>query len=156
MGAITLQFVSDNSLGSTLIQWYDHGQFSHVDSVLDDGTLLGARNDVIAGVPAGVQVRPASYVDGKKLKRVVLPTTDQIEKDYYDWQKTQIGKPYDMTAITAFVFGRDWTQDDAWFCSEYSTYGLVVSQYLIHKPSAPCNKIAPDDELLICSMFVDV
>jgi hypothetical protein len=157
MGAIVLQFVGNNSFGSTLIEWFDHGQYSHVDSVLPDGTLLGARDDVILGVPAGVQIRPATYVDSyPKIKQVSLPTTDEIAQAYYDFVRSQIGKPYDSTAIAAFIVGRDWINPLAWFCSELATAGLLASRFLLHKPSAPCYKIAPDDLLLICSTFVDI
>jgi hypothetical protein len=156
MGAITLQFVGNRSFGSTLIQWFDHGTYSHVDTVLADGSLLGARDDKIGDVPAGVQIRPATYVAGYATKIVVLPCSGEVEKAYYDFVRAQIGKPYDSLAIAAFAIGRDWMNPDAWFCSEMVVAGMVDSKYLVHKPSAPCNKLAPDDALLICSMFVDV
>lgn len=156
-GTIVLQFVSNNSLGSKVIEWFDHGLYSHVDSVMPDGSLLGARNDVIQGFAKGVQVRPASYVMGyAHVKRVELITSATIAEAYYEFVKSQIGKPYDTTAIAGFIAGRNWLEEDSWFCSELSTKGLVVSKFLQHLPSAPCNKIAPDDELLICSMFTDV
>lgn len=157
MGAITLQFVANNSLGSRLIKWFDHGAYSHVDSVLEDGSLLGARSGKIDGIAAGVQVRSAYYVARYGfVKRVRLETSNEVAASYYEFVRAQIGKPYDMTAIWGFVAGRDWMEDDAWFCSELVVAGLVCSRLLPHKPSAPCNKIAPDGALLICSMFTDV
>ena len=30
----------------------------------------------------------------------------------------QIGKPYDWRALFGFLFHRDWTEPDSWFCSE--------------------------------------
>jgi hypothetical protein len=32
--------------------------------------------------------------------------------------RTQIGKPYDWTAILALLMDRDWRDSGAWFCSE--------------------------------------
>jgi hypothetical protein len=156
MGAIIMQFVSDDkSFGSQAIEWFDHGQYSHVDSVMPDGSLLGARDDVYNGIPKGVQIRPSEYVAGKVTKRVLVPTTDPIAAAYYAFVTSQIGKPYDETAIAAFVFGRNWNEADSWFCSELNSAGLVASGF-VHPLSAPANKIAPDDLLLILSVFVAI
>ena len=34
------------------------------------------------------------------------------------WLEAQLGKPYDWTALLSWVVHRDWSEDDAWFCSE--------------------------------------
>jgi hypothetical protein len=155
MGAIVMQFAGSASLTSRLIEWFDHGQYAHVDSVLPDGTLLGARDDVMDGCPAGVQIRPADYQKGYALKRVSLPCTDQEQKAYYDFVMAQVGKKYDETAIAAFAVGRDWRSPDAWFCSELCAAALEASG-VVPPLSAPCSKIAPDDLLLVLSAFVPV
>jgi hypothetical protein len=51
MGAITLQFVTSRDPESWAIRTFQRGWCSHVDSVIDDGRLLGARSD------GGVQIR---------------------------------------------------------------------------------------------------
>jgi uncharacterized protein YycO len=153
MGAIVMQFAGSSSLTSQLIQWFDHGQFAHVDTVMPDGTLLGARNDVMDGYPAGVQIRGANYQQGYTLKRVSLPCSDVQQNAYYDFVLAQVGKPYDTKAIAAFAVGRDWRTPDAWFCSELCAAGLEESE-VVMPLSAPVNKIAPDDLLLVLSAFV--
>ena len=155
MGAIVLQFVQGKGFGASLIQWFDHGLYSHVDSVLPDGTLLGARNDVIGGVPAGVQIRPASYVAGETVLRITIPCTVNQEEAYYDFVKAQIGCPYDQMAIAAFIPGRLWRTSGAWFCSELCAAALEESKVVLPL-KAPVNKIAPDDLLLVLSAFVSV
>lgn len=155
MGAIVMQFVGNSSWGSRLIEWFDHGKYSHVDSVLPDGTLLGARNDVIDGIPSGVQIRPASYVDGDKILRVTIPCTVNQEEAYYAFVRAQIGKPYDETAIAAFAVGRDWRAADSWFCSELCAAATEASG-LVPAMIAPVNKIAPDDLLLVVSALVSI
>jgi hypothetical protein len=155
MGAIVMQFAGSDSLTSRLIQWYDHGEFAHVDTVLPDGALLGARNDVMDGYPAGVQIRGADYQQGYTLKRVTLPCTDAQEKAYYDFVMAQVGKQYDSTAIAAFAVGRDWRAPDSWFCSELNAAGLEESG-VVPPLSAPVNKVAPDDLLLVLSALVHV
>jgi hypothetical protein len=156
MGAIVMQFVGNHSFGSEMIEWFDHGVYSHVDTVLADGSLLGARDDVIDGIPAGVQIRPASYVDGyQHILRVAIPCTDEQEAAYYASARSKIGKPYDEEAIAAFVVGRNWRDPDAWFCSEDNADSLEACG-LVKPLSAPCNKIAPDDLLLVVSALTDV
>jgi hypothetical protein len=155
MGQIVMQFVEGSGFGSALIKYYDHGLYSHVDSVLPDGTLLGARDDVIDGIPSGVQIRPASYVTGETVLRVTIPCTDAQEAAYYAFVRAQLGKPYDETAIAAFAVGRDWRAADSWFCSELCSSGIEASG-LVPPLSAPANKIAPDDLLLVVSALVQI
>jgi len=156
MGTIVLQFCSATSLGSRVIEWYDHGRFSHVDSVLPDGNLLGSRDDVTGGKPAGVQIRPADYLSvTDNTFRISLQTSDQIQKDYYEFITNQIGKEYDEEGIMGFVAGRNWRKPDTWFCSELVAAGLEAAGFLLPLV-APANKIAPDDLLLVLSDVVIV
>jgi uncharacterized protein YycO len=34
------------------------------------------------------------------------------------WLETQVGKPYDWTALLSFIVHRDWASPNKWFCSE--------------------------------------
>lgn len=155
MNSITMQFAGSTSLTSRLIQWFGHGQFAHVDTVMPDGTLLGARNDVMAGFPAGVQIRSADYQKGYALKRVVIPCTEQQQTDYYSFVMSQVGKPYDSIAIAAFASGANWTTTGSWFCSMLNTSALQQCGWL-KTLSEPPTKIDPDSLLLVLSAFVDV
>ena len=156
MGQIVLQFVGAADLGGSLINWFDHGPFAHVDSVMPDGLLLGARSDVWANCPAGVQLRPHDYMPFKNPCRAVLDTDDSIADAYYSFLMDQIGKPYDMTGIVGFAVGRDWRNENAWFCSELAAAGLEECGFLKHQLIQPANKIAPDDLALLCSAFCDM
>lgn len=154
-GTIVLQFAESTSLGGRIIEWYDHGRFAHVDTVLPDGSLLGARDDVVAGIPAGVQIRPADYLGAAKTFQVSLPVPDVAALDYEYFLRQQLGKSYDESAIAGFVFGRNWNKPDSWFCSELVAAGLQQAGIL--KPLvAPANKIPPDDLLLCLSCLVDI
>lgn len=156
MKPIVMQFVESKDLGGKLIEWFDHGRFAHVDTVMPDGTLLGARSEVIDGVPAGVQFRPANYLPDSLYKfRVELPCIDVISDKYYDFVISQIGKEYDWEAIAGFVTGRNWMDPSKWFCSELNAAGLVECGYL-NPLSAPANKIAPDDLLLVLSGVLEL
>lgn len=154
--AIVLQFIGADDLGSEAIEWFSHGSFSHVDSVLEDGRLLGARSDVVGGVPAGVQIRPPDYETFARVLRVELPAPNAVVDAYYGFLRSQIGKPYDKDGILAFVLWRDWRTPDAWFCSEIAARGLEVSGYLAYPLASPANRVTPSELVQICSVLVPV
>jgi hypothetical protein len=158
MGQIVMQFVGNHtSLGSKVIEWFSHSDYSHVDSVLPDGRLLGARSDKIMGIAPGVQIRPSIYVELEHdlITRVNIPCTDQQEKLYYEFVKSQIGKPYDKTAIFAFIVDRDWTEPDSWFCSELNSAATMHCGLFKHL-ACPRNKIDPGDLIFLISSIVDI
>ena len=146
---IQLQFSTENSIGSELIRTFDHGWCSHVDAVLADGTLLGARSD------GGVLIRPKNYAPFSRIAIVNLDTTDTIEDNFYNFLKLQVGKPYDTTAIEAFIFNRNWKEEDSWFCSELISYGLSYATFFKYPLSTPSNRITPSDLMLVCSIFTE-
>lgn len=154
--SIVLQFSAQHDIGSNLIEWFSQGIYSHVDTVLATGGLLGARSDVVGGAPAGVQLRAPDYAPFVRKLVVTLPCLQNVENDFYSFVLSQIDKPYDSTAIVAFAFGRDWQEEDSWFCSELVAAGLCKSGYFPFKLSAPANKITPDALLLACSTRVCV
>jgi hypothetical protein len=151
---IVLHFSAQADLGSELIRWFSHGAYSHVDSALPDGRLVGARSDVCLGIPAGVQVRPPGYAGFSRVLRIDLPADDNVTNAYYRLLAAEIGKPYDMRAIAGFASGRDWREGGAWFCSELSTAMLERSGWFPFPLATPANKMDPDDELLAVSARV--
>jgi uncharacterized protein YycO len=40
------------------------------------------------------------------------------EEAAWSWAAAQVGKPYDLTALFGWLSGRDWQEEDSWFCSE--------------------------------------
>ncbi len=139
---VTLQFVCGSDLSSRAISWFSQGHLSHVDAVMPNGELLGARSDVIRGIPAGVQIRPPNYETVVRRVRMSLECTVASEKAFYKFLLGEIGKPYDKTAIVAFVFNRDWRAPDSWFCSELQMRGLERSG-LCEPLYLDVNKITP-------------
>jgi uncharacterized protein YycO len=145
-----LQFVCQDAISSQLIAWFSQGHFSHVDAILPDSNLLGARSDSVGGKPPGVQIRPPNYA--KFSRRVVmnLPATPAQDAAFYGFLQSQVGKPYDTTAIFAFMFNRDWRAPDSWICSELQAAacevaGITPPLYLA------ANKITPVGCALACS-----
>lgn len=124
MKPIRLQFVCETAISSQVIAWFSAGHFSHVDALLDDGTLLGARSDKVGGQPAGVQIRPQDYINFSRRVVMAIPATDAQNTTFYSFLRSQLGKPYDSEAIWAFLFNRDWRETDSWICSELQAAGL--------------------------------
>lgn len=140
--AIRLQFVCEAALSSQAIAWFSSGHFSHVDCLLDDGKLLGARDDVVGGRPAGVQIRPSAYVKWVRQVVMAVPCTAEQKRTYHRFLFDQVGKPYDSLAIWAFLLNRDWRACDSWICSELQSAagekaGIFPQLYLA------ANKITP-------------
>jgi hypothetical protein len=110
---------------------------------MPSGDLCGARSDRVGHVPPGVQLRPPFYENWKERVVVGLKAIDPAEeRRFYNFLHDQLGKPYDTTAIWGFVSGRDWRDQDAWFCSELQAAALETAGVL---PSlyTPRNKITP-------------
>lgn len=148
---VILQFSARDDAGSTAIKLFERGWCSHVDTVFPDGSLLGARSDEVGGKPAGVQLRPANYMQFDKTVRYTLrmPTYNAVA--FADFLQKQIGKPYDEKAIVAFALGRDWHNPDAWFCSELVAAALEQSGWFPNKISEDANFLTPRDLEIIIS-----
>ena len=131
---ITLQFVSDTGLAADVIQWYTRSVWNHVDIVMPDHTLTGARAE------GGVQNRPANYRRFARVKRFQTALSVEAEKEFYLCLAEQIGKPYDWTGIINFVVDRDWRNPDHWFCSE-----LVA--WLFEKAGRPLLRVDSADKV---------
>ena len=123
---IRLQFVLGRGICSAAIAWFSAGTFSHVDAVLPDGYLLGARSDRIGGKAPGVQIRPPGYEKWKSRVVMTLAVDRDTEAAFLRFLNAQIDKPYDSTAIWGFATGRDWRNPDEWFCSELQTAALEI------------------------------
>lgn len=147
---IRLQFVLGHALSSRAIAWFSAGHFSHVDAILPDGSLLGSRSDRICGIEPGVRIRPAFYEVWRSRVVIELPCGYDQERAYYGFLHRQIGKPYDHTAIWGFAAGRNWREDDSWFCSELQASAL--ERAVLREPLyLAANKITPVALALVVS-----
>lgn len=142
---IRLQFVQGPDISSRAIAWFSAGHFSHVDAVIE-GQLLGARSDEVWGhdswIGPGVRLRPPDYAAWPKRVVMEIKTTPFQEMAYRRFLFKQIGKPYDKTAILAFVLNRNWRESDAWFCSELQAAALEAAG-VFPKLYVDANKITP-------------
>ncbi len=142
---------------SWIIRHMSHSPFSHVDMVLEDGSLLGASNSpqapIIAGNPSGVAIRPVDYQDfGAKHHMIIrTPRANAIRAAWM----SQLGKPFDNSALKNFLSdklptSRVWDATDAWFCSEGIAWSFEKSGYWTVPPSIwPKDRISPSDLLMV-------
>jgi hypothetical protein len=151
--SITLQVVAGTGLLSDAIAWWGNGYhgFSHVDAVMKDGSLIGARDDWITplGVPnarpilPGIQRRPPFYEKWKRRATLTFLCTSKIAQEWAAWQEQGIGLPYDEDAILGMVFGRRWHAEGHWICSARQIDGLQTFGF-IHRLRTPSQQITPD------------
>lgn len=146
---ITLQFVCGRGLASRTIAWFSQGHLSHVDYVMDDWKLLGARNDWHGSIQPGVRIRPPSYLPANEHKELMrVPCTAEQKKLYEAFLKDQLGKPYDQLGIFAFMVNRNWRDESAWFCSELQTAAGEKAGIFKNKLYLGANKVTP----VMCAM----
>ena len=145
-----LQFVLGSGLSSRLIAWYGqgYGGWSHVDAILSDGSLLGARSDKVGGQPAGVHVRPPGYERWVRTQVVDIPSTPTEDFLWERWLRTQIGAPYDQQAIISFALGRRSHGEGRWICSALQT-GALYQVRKLHGLPVPDSQVTPDALFLI-------
>ena len=142
MSTVRIQFVLGFGVSSAVIALVGASHFSHCDCVLKSGELLGSRSDVVGHTEPGVQVRPAFYVPWKDRAVLSLKVTPSQEKKFLEFLHSQIGRPYDSTAIWGFAAGRDWRSPDSWFCSELQMAALEAAG-IVPALYTPVNKIYP-------------
>jgi uncharacterized protein YycO len=147
---IKLRFINDggsiiDDAESHVIQAVQYGFWCiHVDAVLPTGQFLGAH------LSGGVAIRPTDYVKPTKEQYVTLYVNPVQEQVFYDWLNQQLGKPYDLTALTGFVTGREWRGGKSWFCSELIARGLEVCGYF-DLICTGVTKVTPRDLLMMLS-----
>ena len=144
---ITLRFCSSKKILSKLIRWYDHGEYSHVDSILSNGKQLGAM------IKGGVKIR--DFIPDKYIF-VNIDVDEKTTKKYYDGLRMELGKPYDITAILAFFMNRNWRDPKRWFCSELVTAKLIEAGVFNSLIALPIKKIDPTDLLLMLNVLPNV
>ena len=111
MSAIQLLFSSSGSPMGTLIRAATWSRWSHV-------ALVANRT--------AIEAAPFCGVREVKLEEAITRAKDTtlVELPVHNPQliieaaRSQLGKPYDWTAILGLGLHRDWQEQDAWFCSE--------------------------------------
>jgi hypothetical protein len=159
MRQIELSFVAEDRLGSKVIRWGTHSDFSHVDIIMPSGRRLGARHDHPVWncdrLKAGVQIREPDYADFSRDERLIIPCTMAHYDVALRWLMLQVNKPYDITGLLAsFLLNRPkgWRDEGQWWCSELAV--CFVERVLAGiECLTPANRVSPNDCYLFCGAF---
>ena len=102
--------------GAAIIRAVTWSDWSHVAII--DG------EEVIEATWPAVRVVPLADVIVKHSRFVVADIPCQDPAAVIAAARSQIGKPYDLTAIFGMLARRDWQEADAWFCSELTAWAF--------------------------------
>lgn len=145
---ITLQFSTRRGLVARWIRWFTWSEFSHVSFVGQTNTgeeyLLGstAWHGVHYEWP---KEEIPSYTHYARFEVPECPS------DALRFAATQVGKPYDFTALAGFLFRRDWAEEDSWFCSELVYWAFLQAGYRPFR-TEQLHRITPQHLLMIPSL----
>ncbi len=132
---ILLEFSDAGTPVGNLVKLVTWSWAPHVDFVLPDGSLLGARPS------GGVAVRARSPV--RRVERFEVDAPDMV----IACARAEVGKPYDWAGAAAVALHRDWRCPDAWFCSELIAFAFDRARCPILRTTT-VNRITPRDLLL--------
>lgn len=134
---IQLRFCRNKGIVSRLIRLITWSEYSHVEFVTIDG-YLGAL------VNGGVQVRSFFYAPHNEFVYRHIDCTPEQEKVALSYARSQVGKPYDITAILGIMMHRDWRSPKAWFCSELCFAACEAGGIQLLR-EIPENRVTPQD-----------
>lgn len=103
-------FCTSNLPGAVLIRSVTWSKYSHV--ALVDG------DDVIEAVWHSVRVAPLAEVIAAHSAHVIVDLPCRSPDEVIKAARSQVGKPYDISALFGLLMHRDWQDEDRWFCSE--------------------------------------
>lgn len=134
MKDITFQLVRGKGWSSAIIGYFGAGYYSHIDVISPLGYLRGARSDVIKGIAPGYRDRPQHYEQWAKATQYTISVSDDQYDAYWRFSDKQLGKPYDSRGLVdAFILGREWRDDESWWCSEEVAANLEAA-FIIKLP----------------------
>ena len=128
---------TSNAPGAVFIRWMTHSDWSHAALVSDDGWAIEA---------TWPEVRKC------RVEEIMAKHTRHILVDLYckapvrAWKaaEEQVGKPYDMTALFGWLSGRNWQEDDQWFCSELVAWVFEQGGSPLFRDGS-CHRVTPND-----------
>lgn len=146
---IVVRFVRGKGLIARGIQFFTWGYWNHVELYTKTG-YLGAQPN------GGYRIRAYNYLefDNEMFRGIQL--APEQEAAFWKWQYSQIGKPYDLTAIFGMLVRRDWQEDDSWFCSEVIAAGFeAINAPILNDYGKESYKITPRD-IALSPLLVNV
>jgi hypothetical protein len=149
---ITVGLTKGGGFGAWWIRWLAKSDWAHcVAIVLPGGThVIDARLNVVGGVPAGVQIRPISYLKGEKCLWLEIPCTPEQARAVEAMARSVLNRPYDFRGIEDFVtdqIDNSWKRAQNFFCSALGSWIMWKGAVLGHDVLVPFTNIDPGDVL---------
>lgn len=110
-------FCTSKLPGAVLIRAVTWSQWSHV--ALVDG------DEVIEATWPAVRVAPLAGVIAAHSAHVIVDLPCHSPAEVIKAARSQVGKPYDLTALFGLLMHRDWQEEDRWFCSELVAWAFA-------------------------------
>lgn len=119
--------------------WASHAEF--IDTTAR--VTLGARS------VGGVKYRLCEKDHYSRIEQFVVDKESDMLAAW-SWASTQVGKPYDFSAVSGIALDRNWHDESKWFCSELvvAAFEAVGYPLLSTRPSASVYRYTPRDLLL--------
>lgn len=114
-------YCSKPSLVSWLIRIFTWSRFSHTAIVEDDVYIIDSTM-----THGGVQRRRLAEIIEEYPTLVIVDVAVEDETKALEFARSQLGKPYDWTAIVGFIMRRDWADESDWFCSELAEASITA------------------------------
>lgn len=118
MPSVRLLFSTSSHPGSALIRAFTWSNWSHVGLIDGDQVIEAVAPHGVRRVPLALAIEHAH-----RSAVVSLPCSDPGR--IIGAAASQIGKPYDWTAVLGLGLHRDWQETDAWFCSELVAWAFT-------------------------------
>ena len=110
MDHVKLLFCTSKKIGAAAIRAVTWSKYSHV--ALVDG------DEVIEATWPAVRVAPLAEVIAAHSAHVIVDLPCANPEFVIEAARSQVGKPYALTALFGLLMHRDWQEEDRWFCSE--------------------------------------
>lgn len=127
MSKLSLLFSTSHHPMSAVIRACTWSNWSHV-------ALIDGENVIEATAPAGVRRYPVVLAINHAKRGAIVDLPSRNPQMVIAAAASQIGKPYDYTAILGLGLHRDWQEDDRWFCSELIAWSFAQAGESLFRP----------------------
>ncbi|UCV02308.1 YiiX/YebB-like N1pC/P60 family cysteine hydrolase [Dechloromonas denitrificans] len=127
-------FCTSKLPGAALIRAVTWSAWSHV--ALIDG------DEAIEATWPAVRVAPLDELIAKHSAYAIVDLPCKDSAEVIAAARSQVGKPYDLTALFGLVLHRDWQESDSWFCSELVAWAFSQGKSPLFRADA-MHRITP-------------
>lgn len=129
MDRIQLLFSTTHHPFSALLRAATWSRWSHV-------SLVAGPHVIEAVALGGVRQVSKNYAIQRASDYCLVDLPAHKPQAIIDAARSQIGKPYDWTAVAGLGLHRDWQEEDSWFCSELVAWAAEQAGEAWFRPEA--------------------